>query len=365
MEKNRSRPRILVALSGGVDSAVAAWLLRETADVVGATMVLRPAGASPPDRPARGCRDYGSAADLEGVGRLAARLGIPLRAVDCSREYGELVLAPFRAGYLAGRTPNPCVLCNPALKFGVLFRKALLPGESFDFFATGHYARVGYDPGRRAHFLARAVDAARDQSYFLYRLAPEQLARACFPLGGLTKSETRALARGAGLDIHDRPASQDFYAGDHADLLGVAARPGEIVDADGRVLGRHPGYWHFTPGQRRGLRLPARGPRSVPLYTLSVDAESNRVVVGTREATRRGDCRVGDWMLSAEPPEPGEPLLGRIRSAQPLREMAVAGEEDGGVRRVVFASPQEGVAPGQSLVLYRGERVAGGGVIVS
>ncbi len=340
---------MLVAFSGGVDSAVAALLLRERGyETLGVTMAVRDASGF-------GCGDADAPARAE---RLAEAIGLRHRVVDCSGPYRELVLDHFRREYLAARTPNPCVVCNPRIKFGLLPRLAREQGMDFDLFATGHYARVEYSPAHGRHVLRRAADLSKDQSYFLYRLDRELLPSLLFPLGGFLKKDIRAMARERNLPVHDQPDSQDFYAGDYADLMERPPADGDIVDTAGKVLGRHRGYWNFTPGQRKGLGVA----HTEPLYVLRIDAERNLVVAGTREEQLREGCAAGDLVFHLPAPKAGDSLLGRVRSSQPLGEMTIV-ESAPGRLAVRFAAPIHGVAPGQSLVLYDGDVVAGGGII--
>ena len=343
--------RVLVGFSGGVDSAMAALLLREQGHAVHAVhMAVR-------DELGRGC---GHPGDAEAARALAGQLGIPFTAIDCSSPYQSRVLAHFQREYIAGRTPNPCVVCNPVIKFTVLPDLAREAGIAFDRFATGHYARIEYRTDLDRHVLLRGTDPGKDQSYFLYRLSPEQLAMTLFPLGGMTKREIRAGALARSIPVHDKPDSQDFYAGDYAELLGREAAEGEIVRLDGSVVGRHDGYWHFTPGQRKGLGVAFRE----PLYVVRVEPEANRVVVGTKEEQLRRSCRIGDLCFAGSIPDHGTILQGKLRSAQPLKTMSI-GERSGETLEILFGEPHHGVAPGQSLVLYDGEMVVGGGVITA
>ena len=350
--------RVLVGLSGGVDSAVAAMRLQELGfEVIGVRMSVYdgPEDESLPP----GCYGRGGAEDTASAERLARSLGIPFQVLDCAAAWRKLVLDYFRAEYLAGRTPNPCIRCNETVKFDLLPRLAREAGLNFDFFATGHYARKEYRMDWGGWVLKRGRDRQKDQSYFLYRLPRERLERIIFPLGDMSKDEVRRLAAERGLAVHDRPDSQDFYGGRYVDLLNAAEREGEVVDREGRMLGRHRGFWHFTPGQRKGLGVCA----PQPLYVLGVDAQSNQVLVGPREENFSGGCLIGETRFFRPVPEPGARLLARLRSSQPLEEVIV-GETDGDGRlQVAFARPLASVAPGQSLVLYDEELVVGGGII--
>jgi tRNA-specific 2-thiouridylase len=261
--------------------------------------------------------------------------------------------------YTRGRTPNPCVRCNAAIKFGYLWEYLKKGGVTH--LATGHYARVEYEPSLVRFLLKRAADALKDQSYFLYRLSQPQLATVLLPLGGLLKNRVRAIAREAGLPVHDRKESQDFYAGDLGDILGQEDREGEIVDREGRVIGRHRGVWRYTVGQRKGLGIA----HPVPLYVLAIDAERNRLVVGPESETLRRTAIVKDtvWGPFDALAAPAEVRV-KVRSAGRAVPATIMPLADGRVR-VDLAEPVASVAPGQSAVFYDGEIVGGGGVIES
>ena len=313
---------VAVGLSGGVDSAVAALLLRERGhEVVGVTMSLGRAD---------------EARSLAEARTVAARIGIPLRVFDFAADWRVNVLDYVRTTYLAGATPNPCVRCNETVKFGLLPQAALALG--CDRFATGHYARLVPGPGQRMR-LFRAVDRAKDQSYFLYRVKPEVLSRTLFPLGGLTKDEVRAKARDFGLEIADKGDSQDFCGGDPRDLLGTGPREGAIVTRDGRVLGRHGGYWNYTIGQRKGLGVGGGS----PYYVVDLRPGANEVVVAHRDESLAYGLELDD-------------AVGLVDRTLPVKVRS-AGEPR------LLADGIAGVAPGQSAVFYRGDEVVGGGVI--
>ena len=353
--------KIAVGMSGGVDSSVAALLLlRAGHEVSGILMKLWP-GPEAPAPVKSACYGPDEAGDIRAAAGVCDALGIPLHVLDCAGDYEDLVLRYFREGYAAGTTPNPCVRCTQLVKFGVLPRAARASGLAFDRFATGHYARVERDERSGRFLLRRAADAAKDQSYFLYRLGQDQLAASLFPLGGLMKAQVRTIAREAGLPVHDRKESQDFYGGDIGDLVGPGAGEGDIVDRDGRVLGRHRGVRLYTIGQRKGLGLAS----PVPLYVLAIDAAANRLVVGPEEATLRRTADVRDCVWG-----PFEALAGPMEVRVKVRSggrpvPAVIRALDGGGCRVDFAEPVAAVAPGQSAVFYDGDTVAGGGIIAS
>ncbi len=349
--------KILVGLSGGVDSAVTALLLKEAGyDLVGVRMKIYRGPAHP--GVLSGC--YGRAAtdDLAAARGLADGLGIPFYELDCSEAWQELVLADFRAEYLAGRTPNPCVRCNELVKFGVLRQMAQAQGLACDYFATGHYAQIEIDESGNPH-LRRGGDPHKDQSYFLYRLPKNVLAKTIFPLGGFSKAKVRELALERGLAVHDRPDSQDFYDGDYTNLLNAPPKEGDIINTSGNVVGRHKGFWHYTPGQRRGLGVC--GPE--PLYVLRVDAARNEVIVGPAVENIFAGALVGELNFIEPEPEAGTNLQAKVRSAQKLKDVTVMGRDHAGLLQIAFNEPLSALAPGQSLVLYRGDLVVGGGII--
>ena len=336
--------KIAVGLSGGVDSSVVALMLKEAGhDVTGITMRLwREGRYRGGDRAA--CFGPNEEKSIAQAAEFAASIGIEHRVFDCFEDYDREIIRYFRETSLRGFTPNPCVICNAEIKFGLLPRVARRSGLDFDKFATGHYAQI-VRCGNGRHAVKRAADDKKDQSYFLYRLSQEQLSGAMFPLGGMTKTEVRAFAAEKGLSTADRLDSQDFYSGDKDELIGEADREGEIVDMAGKVLGKHSGFWRYTVGQRKGIGV--YGPQ--PHYVIRLDSCRNQVVVGSRQEAFRNEFRVEDMKWMALEPG-GEAVSCRVKIRSTGLPLGPVLLKDGVCR--AEGDGLFGVAPGQSAVFY-------------
>jgi tRNA-specific 2-thiouridylase len=353
--KAASRERIVVAMSGGVDSSVAAGLLVEQGhEVVGITLRVWSY-----DGPAR-CGSCCAPEDVDDARAVCDQLGIPFYVADAEELFRERVVQPFVREYQQGRTPIPCVACNRDIKFDFLLKRARSLGAKL---ATGHYARVEGEPGHRR--LLTAVDEAKDQSYFLFGLGPRELDDVRFPVGHLTKAEVRAHGARLGLCTSHKPESQEICFvpdGDYArfvEKVGGGSSSGEIVDGNGQVLGQHGGVHRFTIGQRKGLG----GGTKLPLYVQRIEADSGRVVVGTEKELWQHSLEVAQlsWTSGNAPSEPTR-IRVKIRNRHQPAEGLLRLEDDGRAK-VELSQPVRAVTPGQAAVFYRGDEVLGGGYI--
>lgn len=357
------RPQAMIAMSGGVDSSVAAYLMQQAGyDCMGVTMKLYENEDAGVPRGHTCC----ALDDVEDARRVAYALGMPYYVFNYKDAFREQVMARFAAAYQHGATPNPCLDCNRYLKFGLLETRARALG--CDVLATGHYARVEQLPDGR-YTLKKAVDATKDQSYVLAWLTQEQLAHTRFPLGGLHKTEAREIAEAHGFCNAHKHDSQDICFvpdGDYAAFLerytGQPMQPGNFVDEQGHVIGRHKGAARYTIGQRKGLGISAE----TRLFVSGKNMAENTVTVGLESALFHSSLLADEWNWIAAPPAVGQPLpcTARTRYHQPERPATATLLPDGRVR-VDFSAPQRAIAPGQAVVLYNGESVIGGGTILN
>lgn len=362
--------RVLVGMSGGVDSSVAALLLKEQGyDVIGATMLTwgkseffnslnKKLTAKESKTFTHGaCLCPKEDEDVSSAKNIAEKLGIEFHTIDCSKDYEEIVINYFKNEYMAGRTPNPCVCCNRNVKFGVFPELAKKAGIQFDKFATGHYARIEEQNGR--YILKRGINPKKDQSYFLYGLTQEQLSNIIMPLGNYTKEEIRDIARNFGLEVADKPDSQDFYNGDYNDILDAKPKEGNIVDINGKILGKHQGFWNYTIGQRKGIGVAA----SAPLYVVELKKDTNEVVVAYKEDSLNKGLIATNISFSAIETltEPTNCKV-KIRSSQEPKDAVIKLLHNGNIE-VIFSELQPPIAIGQSAVFYDNDIVLGGGII--
>ena len=361
IDKAPADTRVVVAMSGGVDSSVVAALLSDQGyDVIGMTMQLYDHGEA-----VAKSKTCCAGQDIYDARRVADSLGIPHYVVDYEDPFTSGVMTKFADAYVRGETPVPCVLCNQTVKFNDLLNAAKDLGA--DALATGHYVqRIEGEQGPSLH---KGRDLGKDQSYFMFATTPEQLKYVRFPLGGMTKDQTRELATSFGLSVADKPDSQDICFvpdGDYAKVVTrlrpEAKRPGDIVTDTGEVIGKHDGIIHFTIGQRRGLGI---GGSDVPLYVVKIDAEANTVVAGPKEALAKQTIHLRDvnWLGGGPASPEGETVHVRIRNTHtPVPALVFV---SGSSAEVVLEQPEFGVSPGQACVFYQGNQVLGGGWITA
>jgi tRNA-specific 2-thiouridylase len=355
-----NKQKILIGMSGGVDSSVAAYLLCADYEVIGATMKLI-ANNEQSDETPKGGKICCTADDAFDAKAVCHKLNIAHYVFNFTREFEESVIADFAENYAGGRTPNPCIICNKALKFGKLLQRAReLDCEKV---ATGHYARIKKTKTR--NFLYKAADLRKDQTYFLYSLSGEELGRAAFPLGDLTKSEVREIAEAQGLVTAKKAESQDICFvrdGDYTAFLkrrGIVSPEGDFTDKDGNIIGRHKGIIHYTKGQRKGL-----GAFGAPKYVTAINPANNSVILGDLDDLFSRTVTVKNINLTA-----AENLEKPIKCAAKIRyngkeQPCTAVQTDSDTIIIEFDEPQKSATPGQAAVLYDGDLVIGGGVII-
>ena len=362
MTENKNKGRVIVGMSGGVDSSVTAALLkREGYDVAGVIMQIYDNSTTIPEGAKHACFGPGEKEDLEDARCVAEKLGIPLYTVDLRKQYRENIITYFVNEYKAGNTPNPCAKCNREMKFGAILDELQKQGIPFDYFATGHYVRIVEDQQNHRLLLKKGLDHKKDQSYFLYHFKEEQMKRFIFPLGNYSKDEIRQLAKEFGITVAEKAESQDFIAGGYQQLFDDPGEPGPIVNSKGEVIGQHKGMIYYAVGQRRGLGIA----HEVPLYVIAKDAEKNTIVVGPQEELLGTSLTAKDvtWINSDHLTQSLR-LRARIRYMSKEVEVEVKPLPGENNRvEVTFFEPQSAISPGQVVVFYDDDVVLGGGII--
>ena len=377
-EMPKAGDTVVVGMSGGVDSTLTAYMLKDRGcKVIGVTMSLWddsfPVLKGDDVKAVKdACFGPGEADDIEECRKFCAKYDIEYHVIDVKEQYKREVIEYFKSEYRAGRTPNPCIRCNRMIKFGALLQGVEALGIKFDYFCTGHYAKIVrpekglYGTEARPYMIASATDVSKDQTYFVYRVPSSVLEKVRFPLALMKKSEVFELAKKAGLAAAERAESQDFISSEYFDLLFAdkPSVPGDIIDLDGHVLGRHRGIEHYTIGQRRGLGVAV----SYPVYVHSIDAKNNVVVLAPSSALDSAGLIADDfvWAGDVVPPPEAEPIEAMVKirlASRPVKAKIRRNNQQGTEWEVMFETPQHAVAPGQSVVLYQDGVIIGGGII--
>lgn len=357
--EQKMRKKVIVGMSGGIDSTVAAILLKQQGYFVEGVFMKTWDEKYPGGCSTKSACFGPEEKEIEEIEKISRTLKITVHIVDARREFRERVLDYFKKEYLSGRTPNPCVICNRFIKFHFLVEKLEKNGIDFDFFATGHYAGVEYDRDQNRYILKKGIDKSKDQSYFLFLLTQKQLSRIMFPLAKYTKQQVKEIAKKHELKIIEKKESQDFISGDRFFLFDEGIRKGEIVDKTGKFLGKHKGIIYYTIGQRKGLGVSAKK----PLYVIEIEPEKNRIVVGEEKDLYRKKLLATDVnFVAIEKLEESLKVRTKIRYKHQEAKSEIFAVQNNEVF-VVFETPQRAITPGQAAVFYKDDVLIGGGFI--